>query len=317
MSAAHVAPTAMSSQFPNESPIIVDEQHDEDATSDVTSNTPIPMMRGKVTDCVDLQHHQFLLSVDEKIGLSPPNQDDYSAKRVLDIGTGTGIWAIEFGELKPEAEVIGIDLSPPLAEVPPNVTFEVDDIEEPWTFSLPFDYIHSRMMTSSISDWRRLLRNAFDNLTPGGYLELQEMDLKPQSDDGSLKPDAAVVRCFALLEKAATVLNRSFQDIPDLVNVMQEIGFVDVSIKKVMWPANTWAKGQHYKLLGQFAHENCMSGIEGWTMTPLTHGLGWSKQEVEVFLIELRKEFKDRRIHAYWPWQVTYITLPNRNISHC
>ncbi|KAK0381905.1 methyltransferase domain-containing protein [Colletotrichum limetticola] len=260
----------------------------------------------------DLQHHQFLLSVDGKLGLSPPNQDDYPAKRVLDIGTGTGIWAIEFGELKPEAEVIGIDLSPPLAEsrVPPNVTFEVDDIEEPWTFSLPFDYIHSRMMTSSISDWRRLLRNAFDNLTPGGYLELQEMDLKPQSDDGSLKPDAAVVRCFALLGKAATVLNRSFQDIPDLVNVMQEIGFVDVSIKKVMWPANTWAKGQHYKLLGQFAHENCMSGIEGWTMTPLTHGLGWSKQEVKVFLIELRKEFKDRRIHAYWPCYALYGRKP-------
>ncbi|KXH40812.1 hypothetical protein CSIM01_08540 [Colletotrichum simmondsii] len=229
MSAAPIEPTAMSSQFPNESPIIVDEQHDEDATSDVTSNTPIPMMRGKVTDWVDLQHHQFLLSFDGKLGLSPPNIDDYPAKPVLDIGTGTGIWAIEFGELKPEAEVIGIDLSPPLAEVPPNVTFEVDDIEEPWTFSLPFDYIHTRMMTSSISDWRRLIQNAFDNLTPGGYLELQEMDLMPQSDDGGLKTDAAIVRCFALLGKAATVLNRSFQDISDLVNVMKEIGFVDVS----------------------------------------------------------------------------------------
>ncbi|KAK7435033.1 methyltransferase domain-containing protein [Colletotrichum acutatum] len=140
------------------------------------------------------------------------------------------------------------------------------------------------------------------NLTPGRYLELQEMDLMPQSDDGSLKPDAAIVRCFALLGKAATALNRSFQDIPDLVNVMKDIGFVDVSIKKVKWPTNTWPKEQHYKLLGEWAHENCMSGIEGWTMAPLTRGLGWSKQEVEVFLIELLKEFKDRSIHAYWPW---------------
>ncbi|KAI3528403.1 hypothetical protein CSPX01_16238 [Colletotrichum filicis] len=145
MSSAPVAPTAMSSQFPNESPIIVDEQLDEDATSDVTStiassttsladsmfNFRVENGRtyhrykdGKYSypnderesDRLDLQQQQFLHSVDGNLGLSPPNQDDYPAKRVLDIGTGTGIWAIEFGELKPEAEVIGIDLSPPLAE---------------------------------------------------------------------------------------------------------------------------------------------------------------------------------------------------------
>lgn len=60
---------------------------------------------------VDLQHHPFLLSFDGKLGLSPPDKDDCSVRRVLDIGTGTGIWAIEFGELKPEAEVVYISSS--------------------------------------------------------------------------------------------------------------------------------------------------------------------------------------------------------------
>ncbi|KAJ0286789.1 hypothetical protein CBS470a_005740 [Colletotrichum nupharicola] len=185
--------------------------------------------------------------------------------------------------------------------VPPNVRFEVDDIEEPWLFSRPFDYIHSRMMTSSISNWKQLVQRAYDNLTPGGYLELQEIDLMPQSDDGTLRPDAAIVRCFALLGQAATVLNRSFQDIPDLVNVMRDIGFIDIHIKKVKWPTNTWPADPRYKLLGEWAHENSMSGIEAWTMAPLTRGLGWKKEEVQAFLVELRKEFKDRSIHAYWP----------------
>ena len=31
--------------------------------------------------------------------------------RVLDIGCGTGIWAIEFGDEQPDAEIIGTDLS--------------------------------------------------------------------------------------------------------------------------------------------------------------------------------------------------------------
>lgn len=33
-------------------------------------------------------------------------------ERVLDLGTGTGIWAIDFADMHPEARVFGVDLSP-------------------------------------------------------------------------------------------------------------------------------------------------------------------------------------------------------------
>ena len=33
-------------------------------------------------------------------------------RRILDVGTGTGIWAIEMAEQYPEAAISGIDLSP-------------------------------------------------------------------------------------------------------------------------------------------------------------------------------------------------------------
>lgn len=35
-----------------------------------------------------------------------------SPKRILDIGAGTGIWAIEIADQYPESTVIGTDLSP-------------------------------------------------------------------------------------------------------------------------------------------------------------------------------------------------------------
>jgi len=51
--------------------------------------------------------------------------------RVLDVGTGTGIWSMNFGDAYLEAAVLGIDLSPSQLEwVLPNVKFQLDDLEE-------------------------------------------------------------------------------------------------------------------------------------------------------------------------------------------
>lgn len=33
-------------------------------------------------------------------------------KTILDVGTGTGIWAIEMGDMFPDAKIIGTDLAP-------------------------------------------------------------------------------------------------------------------------------------------------------------------------------------------------------------
>lgn len=51
-----------------------------------------------------------------------------SPRRILDIATGTGEWAIQMGDKFPQAQVIATDLSPiQPGEVPPNVNFYVED----------------------------------------------------------------------------------------------------------------------------------------------------------------------------------------------
>ncbi|KAE9579747.1 hypothetical protein CGMCC3_g4315 [Colletotrichum fructicola] len=119
------------------------------------------------SDRLDMEFQIWMISLDDRLGVAPPCLGSSKPTRVLDIGTGTGIWAMHFGDEHPEAEVIGTDLSPiQPGFVPPNVKFEIDDLEDEWTYSLPFDYIHSRVMTSSIGDWSVYLRKCYENLKP-------------------------------------------------------------------------------------------------------------------------------------------------------
>lgn len=60
-------------------------------------------------------------------------------RRILDIATGTGTWAIEMSDEFPNAEIIGTDLSPIQPNyVPENVHFYIEDAY----VSTPF--FHSR-----------------------------------------------------------------------------------------------------------------------------------------------------------------------------
>ncbi|KAK1458750.1 hypothetical protein CCUS01_09004 [Colletotrichum cuscutae] len=259
----------------------------------------------------NLQHNIFLLTLDYKLGLAPPAQLESKVKRVLDVGTGTGLWCIEFGDEHPDAEVLGIDLSPaPTAFVPPNVKFEVDDVEEPWTYSRKFDYIHTRIMTSSISDWKKFFQQSYDNLEPGGYLELQEGHMRPECDDGTLKPDSPLLEWVDKLEEACNIFGRPYIDCPGLKPLLEEVGFEDVTITKFKWPINSWPKDPHYRELGIWCLENWMEGLEGFSMAPFTRVLEWTKEEVNVFLISVRKELKDRGIHAYIPVYVIHARKP-------
>ena len=60
-------------------------------------------------DRLDFQHAMFLRTLGGKLQLAPVPKD---SQNVLDIGTGTGIWAIDFADEYPSAKVVGTDLSP-------------------------------------------------------------------------------------------------------------------------------------------------------------------------------------------------------------
>ncbi|KKY22684.1 putative sam dependent [Phaeomoniella chlamydospora] len=104
---------------------------------------------------LDLFHCCVKLILNSKSSLAPMTVGG----RVLDLGTGTGIWAIELAESDPASVVIGVDLAPIQPDfVPPNLEFQIEDIEMQWTWSYDFTFIRARQLGGSIKDWPCLIR---------------------------------------------------------------------------------------------------------------------------------------------------------------
>lgn len=74
-----------------------------------------------------------MLTLDNKLGLAPPNEPGSGAIDVLDIGTGTGIWAVDYAHEHPDAQVscaIQAQLKVPMCfEVELTLTFQVIGVD--------------------------------------------------------------------------------------------------------------------------------------------------------------------------------------------
>ncbi|KAF3803983.1 Secondary metabolism regulator LAE1 [Colletotrichum gloeosporioides] len=245
----------------------------------------------------DMKHAMVVSICGGKLHTAPLE----NPQKILDIGTGTGIWAIDMGDEYPEAEITGIDLSPiQPSYVPPNVHFIVDDVEAEWLYpDNSIDYIHLRHMSPAIRDWTKVLDQAYRVLKPGGWIELQEMWWFYHCDDGTMPEDYALTKMIKLiwdgLEKFG--IDRNLPN--SYSGRIEEAGFVNQVRDKVKVPFGGWPKRPDLRMIGSYCAAVVYDGLYTINHGPLTKGLGWTTEEVEVFLMEIRKDLLNTSIHSY------------------
>ncbi|KAE9382009.1 TAM domain methyltransferase [Stipitochalara longipes BDJ] len=260
-------------------------------------------------DRLDMFHHTLVMGCDGKLFLAPINPE---GMRILDIGCGTGIWAIQMADEYPSAEQItGNDLSPiQPGWVPPNVRFLVDDVEEPWPDPQPYDFINCRYMGGSIKDWPGLLQRIFDHLKPGGWVELSEYDINLKSQDNTIPKDYKPQEMLDWLVIVCEKVGRPLGVGPKLKGWVEQTGFTNVGHGIIPLPIGIWPRDKKLKTMGAFMSLNYTEGVDAFTKLPYTGVLGWTVEEVDVFNAKVRTHVKDKTIHAMHEYHFVWAQKP-------
>jgi hypothetical protein len=240
-------------------------------------------------------------------------------QKILDIGTGTGIWAVEMAHKFPNSRIKGWDLSAiqPIS-APTNVDWEIYDCSGDDWFQHPasMDYIHVSMLWGALPRYDRMISKAMDHLVPGkGWLECQELLPTVFSDDNSIPQDwifGEWINRFHHASSQRVQPRRSVMIADKIKDLMERAGYVDVHEFTKIIPIGGWAARSKGRILGRLWRQNLEEALEGWSLKPLgPDGLQMSRDEIQVLLAGARGALRDPAIHANQKMYVVYGRRPS------
>ncbi|KAK1781461.1 S-adenosyl-L-methionine-dependent methyltransferase [Copromyces sp. CBS 386.78] len=265
----------------------------------------------KANEMLDIFHHMITVLLDGELHMAPITEDP---KNIIDIGTGTGLWAIDMADKFPNCSVIGTDISPIQPSwLPPNLRFEIDDASKEWTYKdNSFDFVHIRWLSGCVKDWTAVYKEAYRCLKPGGWIEHIDSSGDVFSDDNSVTEDSALTQWGKIWQEAGRRIGNPVDIIPANLqeNGMKEAGFVNITKKELPIPVSPWSSDKRMKEVGLYFCVTWGTDLEGLSQFMFSNVMGWEKEEISTYIAHLKAEMKDLNNHGYMAFRSVYSQKP-------
>ena len=231
---------------------------------------------------------------------SAPIPPDF--RSVLDVGCGSGAWALDVASHFPFTTVLGIDLTPPIkpADAPDNCRFEKADVEQGWLFvhhDEKFDFIHARMLANGIRDWPKFFSRCFDHIHPGGWIEVPDVRVAGVSArDGSTAEVSPAIQWFELFRTTAAKKGLDPYANQKHSQRLSSAGFVNIKETPVEWlVGGQSALTEKERQIGDVHLGVINTLIDGVTETVFQHEADMDICEVRNLAARAKKDLLDNQ----------------------
>jgi ubiquinone/menaquinone biosynthesis C-methylase UbiE len=224
---------------------------------------------------------------------------------VLDVGSGTGRWAIEMANLFPDATVIGLDVNPPPVDLqaekgldmrPPNYSFVAGNLLEGLPFAADrFDFTHMRALVTAIPHdrWPFAIGELARVTRPGGWVESLEVTFLQGGGP-------AVNQLMAWLD--ATLARRGvvFLNGGQVGEVMRAVGLQRVTVRQLTIPC-----GKAGGRIGAMLAVDWISVLKGIGGMTVAQGVT-TAERFEQVIEAARAEFASPNLACVMPLYIAF-----------